>query len=415
MHQVALLGRASTLPAFGARGALLVCALSSSLAACDERSDAAEPPSAGSVIPLPDLAPSASASRVFATSWGLELPRRAAGPRSLVISGARVLRVARDEVEAFGISPLQRQSSEPLPGARFGLALKDGAFVGLGTRELLLLPNPEHKRDEDVQLRTPRVSVFPGSQLFADRREERDIWVHHPFDSSLYRYEVAPSTSVLLPMKEVVELKDYDHGAFAGLANGSFVYSVGKQLYQIYPGGKAKKLGDLDRLCAKVWRIMPTQRIDQVWVMDETGEAVRVNLADHLRVSSTLSSPEAKSEDGAAASEPAKPFDTLSSGRYIARLLVQRGKAKRHWTLVVDDLAGKRVLERALSSDPLDDGKAYDDWIERVTKNFDLALSDSPPLVAVGGPNRITLWDLKTGKAQRFEDASLGAPSNSAR
>ncbi|MEZ4370924.1 MAG: hypothetical protein R3B07_08860 [Polyangiaceae bacterium] len=386
-----------------------------------------EPGGAASVIPLPSPSASASAPRVYATSWGLELPRRPAGPRSLVISGKRVLRVAKDEVEAFSISPLQRVSSEPLPGARFGLALKDGAFVGLGTRELLLLPNPDTRRDDDVQMRTPRVSVFPGSQLFADRREERDIWVHHPFDSSLYRYEVAPSASVLLPMKEVVELKDYDHGAFAGLANGSFVYSVGKQLYQIYPGGDAKKLGDLSELQAKVWRILPTQRIDQVWVMDETGKAVRVNLADHLRVSSSLSSPEAKSEDGAVASEPHKPFDTLSSGRYIARLLVASGKHKRTWKLVVNDLAGKRILEEDLPPDPFDDGKAYDDWVEQVTKNFDLALADSPPLVAVGGPNRITLWDLKTGKAQRFEDKPLaaaapsaalpsaGAPSNSAR
>ncbi|MGE0326769.1 MAG: hypothetical protein AB7S68_30860, partial [Polyangiaceae bacterium] len=354
-------------------------------------------------------------------------PRRPAGPRSLVISGKRVLRVARDEVEAFSISPLQRVSSEPLPGARYGLALKDGAFVGLGTRELLFLPNPDTRRDDDVQMRTPRVSVFPGSQLFADRREERDIWVHHPFDSSLYRYEVAPSASVLLPMKEVVELKDYDHGAFAGLANGSFVYSVGKQIYQIYPGGDAKKLGDLSELQAKVWRILPTQRIDQAWVMDETGKAVRVNLADHLRVSSTLSSPAAKSEDGAVASEPHKPFDTLSSGRYIARLLVASGKNGRTWKLIVNDLAGKRILEEDLPPDPFDDGKAYDDWVEQVTKNFDLALADTPPLVAVGGPNRITLWDLKTGKAQRFEDKPLaaaaasaalpsaGAPSNSAR
>ncbi|MCA9640810.1 MAG: hypothetical protein KC492_08940, partial [Myxococcales bacterium] len=347
------------------------------MSACDDHPELPGPSSAGSVIPLPSPSTTASAKRAYATSWGLELPRRPAGPRSLVISGKRVLRVAKDEVEAFGISPLERQSSEPLLGARFGLALKDGAFVGLGTRELLLLPNPDDKRDDAMQLRTPRVSVFPGSQLFADRREERDIWVHHPFDSSLYRYEVAPSSSVLLPMKEVVELKDYDHGAFAGLANGSFVYSVGKQLYQIYPGGDAKKLGDLSELGAKVWRILPTQRIDQAWVMDETGKAVRVNLADHLRVSSTLSSPEAKPEDGAAASQPHKPFDTLSSGRYIARLLVKGEKDKRSWKLIVNDLAGKRILEEDLPPDPFDDGKAYDDWVEQVTKNFDLALADS--------------------------------------
>lgn len=324
-----------------------------------------------------------------------------------MISGKRVLRVAKDEVEAFGISPLARESREPLLGARFGLALKDGAFVGLGTKELLLLPNPERKRDDDVQLRTPRVSVFPGSQLFADRREERDIWVHHPFDASLYRYEVAPSTNVLLPMKEVVELKDYDHGAFAGLANGSFVYSVGKQLYQIFPGGEAKKLGELNELSAKVWRILPTERIDQAWVMDETGKAVRVNLADRLRVSSTLPSPVAKPEDGAAVTQPPAPFDTLSSGKYIARLVVTSGKDERHWKLIVNDLAGKQVLDEDLPGDVLDDGKAYDDWIARVTRNYELAISDGPPLVAVGGPNRITLWDLRTGKAQRFEDAPL--------
>ncbi|MCA9628590.1 MAG: hypothetical protein KC766_13020 [Myxococcales bacterium] len=399
---------------FGVAAWLARAALGFSAIGCEEHPEPG-PSAAGSVIALPSTAPSASAHRVYATSWSLELPRRAAGPRSLVISGKRVLRVAKDEVEEFGIAPLQRVASQPLPGARYGLTLKDGAFVGLGTRELLLLPNPDTKREDDVELRTPRVSVFPGSQLFADRREERDIWVHHPFDASLYRYEVAPSTSVLLPMKEVVELKDFDHGAFAGLANGSFVYSVGKQLYQIYPGGKAKQLGELSDLSAKVWRILPTRRIDQVWVMDETGKAVRVNLADRLRVSSALSSPEHKPSDGAEVAKPLKPFDTISSGRYIARLLVGSGKSERRWKLVVDDLSGKRVLEVDLPPDPLDDGKAYDDWIQRVTRNFELAISDAPALVAVGGPNRITLWDLKTQESQKLTDAPLAAPSNSAR
>lgn len=364
---------------------------------CDRDADSGPAP-AGSVIPLPTGTDTASAARVYASSTALDLPRRPAGPRRLVFSGERLIRVDATGVELLQVQPLKQLKHMDLRGGRFGLTLKDGAFLGVGESQLLRIPDEHNPRAKDeVPEYTPRVSLFPGSQVFADRRAERNVWVQHPFDTSIYEYSVQPGAGVLLPMQQVIELEGYDQGAFTGLADGSFVFSSGRELRQLFPGGKAKALGSLG-FDGKLWRILPTRRIDRAWLIPENGEVQLVELAGgQLRVVQKLPPVAPR----ASPSTP-KPFDAISSSKYIARLLVDAGPKGRSWRLVVNELGGKLVLDETLPRDPRDDGKAYDDWIELATRNFDLALSDKPPFVGVGGPDRVVLWALPGGARQEL-------------
>lgn len=360
------------------------------------------------MIPLPAASDAAAAHRVYASSTALELPRRPAGPRRLVFSGEHLVRVDAKGVELLDVQPLRQLKRMPLSGGRFGLTLSDGAFLGVGEAQLLRIPDPSNPRAKDeVAEYTPRVSLFPGSQIFADRREARSVWVQHPFDTSIYEYAIQPGAGVLLPMQQVVELEGYDQGAFTGLADGSFVFSSGRELRQLFPGGKSKALGSLG-FEGKLWRILPTRRIDRAWLIPDSGEVQLVELAGgRLRVVEELPAVAPK----AGPSTP-KVFDAISSSKYFARLLVEATPTGRSWRLVVNELGGKSVLDQTLPRDPRDDGKAYDDWVELATRNFDLVISDKPALVGVGGPDRVVLWSLPSGARQQLltpPGASTGA------
>jgi hypothetical protein len=69
------------------------------------------------------------------------------------------------------------------------------------------------------------------------------------------------------------------------------------------------------------------------------------------------------------------------------------GPPPRSWKLVVLDADGKEQMSSEL---PLDPATAAEDWVREITKNRAVVLSPSQPLVAVGGPSWLGVWNYKT-------------------
>ncbi len=348
----------------------------------------------GGVIPLPTV--SAAPPRVHASSIGLPLPTRAAGPRGLLFANQRLGRVDDGALTWLSLETLEPLGRHPVAELRAALVLRDGSelVVADGGMELL-----ERRSKTGAPIRLPRPTLLPGSQLFPDRRRDRVIWAQHPFDPELYEYELEAGASALLPLSRVVSLPDYQGGALSALSDGSFVYAVGRELRQIFPGGKYRALGELE---AAPRRLLPARRIDQCWVVAEDGAATLVTLSG-LRVARRLAAPPG-----------GELYDVASLGEGLARLWVARVGEARQVRLAVHDGGGRQVVDEALPKSPRDDGLAREGWLADVTRNLELAAAAELGAVAVGGPDSVRLWRLPSGARVEWTAPAEGAAAPSA-
>ncbi len=226
---------------------------------------------------------------------------------------------------------------------------------------------------------TSRIPLFPESVLFPDLREKRRLWVLHGFDPTLYGYEIEDDGK--LNTLDFIELKDFDLRAFTALKDGSFLYTTKKGLRRFFPGGRSVQIALPEG--PDVWRLLTTRRIDQVWIARDNGRFELLSIAGKGRVVRSLDLPSA--------------YDVATSDLAIAILRLERGAGKkRRFSLRVVDADGKELMEQEL---PL--GKAAgegEDWVAKITKNRAVVLAPKEPLVAVGGPTWLSVWNFKTKK-----------------
>ncbi len=263
-------------------------------------------------------------------------------------------------------------------GPRSLVVLADGSYLALSAAESYVLA-PGKKTPDDH----PRVTMFPGSVAFPDRRNNQHFWVLHPFDETLYQYQLETSIASMMGMGDFVELKDFDHQAFAALKDGSFLYTTKQGLRRFYPKGK-----QLDMKAppgeGKVWRLLTTKRIDEVWIARGDGELMLAQLGAELRIKKKIEL-------------PAKLFDIDSNDNYLATLRVERPDGgPRQWKLAVYDGDGRERLSETLP--PEQPPPPGEDWVQAVTRNRSVVLAAHAPLVAVGGPGAVAVWNIKTGK-----------------
>ncbi|MBX3184160.1 MAG: hypothetical protein KIT72_01445 [Polyangiaceae bacterium] len=342
---------------------------------CDRAESARDEPSG--VIPLPTA--SAPPPRVHASSLGLPLPARSAGPRGLLFAGGRLGRVDDEALTWFSLESLEPLGRHPIAKLRAALVLRDGSELLVAEHGMELL---ERRSKAGTPVALPRPTLLPGSQLFPDRRRDRVIWAQHPSGAELYEYELEGGFSALLPMSQVVALPGYDGGALSALSDGSFVYAAGRELRQLFPGGKYRALGEL---AEAPWRLLPARRIDQCWVVAADGAATLVTLSG-LRPARQL-----------AALTGGEPYDVAALGDGLARLWALRSAGARQIRLWVHDKDGRAVVDEVLPNSPRDDGLARDGWIADATRNLELVASGELGAVAVGGPDQLRLWRLPSG------------------
>lgn len=258
------------------------------------------------------------------------------------------------------------------------LVLAGGGYLALsGSSSYLLAPGAKHAEPH------PRVTLFPGSVAFAERSNKNHFWVLHSFDETLYQYQLDTAIGSMMGMGDFVELKGFDHRAMVGLKDGSFLYTTQKGFRRFYPKGKRIDMKALPGE-GKVWRLLTTKRLDRVWIAQGDGEVVLAQLGPQLRQIRKIQL-------------PATLFDIASSDSYLAALRVEQPKdGKRRWQLVVYDADGKQLLQVKLPAGaPPPPGE---DWVRAVTRDRSVVLARRAPLVAVGGPGRVAVWNIKTGK-----------------
>ncbi len=304
----------------------------------------------------------------------LRLDALRAPAQTLAFGRGRLARLTEEGVEVFSTDTLEQEASPSLTQPRRIVALRDGSLLVAASERTLRL-GPGKQPAESF----PRIPLFAGTLVFADRLEEKRFWLLHEFDPTLYRYDLDAGGSVLLRMDEYLTLEGFDHRGFAGLKDGSFMFTAGTRFRRFFPLGKEMELGS-PVPDTEVWRLLVTHRIDRVWVAHRGSRLDLVQIGARLRVVRTLEL-------------PGDPYDITSNDRYVAVILLRQVAGEpRHWRLVVVDQKGDEVFAENL---PMDEALGGVDWVRAVTRNRNVVLSHPGSLVAVGGPTWLSVWDIE--------------------
>jgi hypothetical protein len=332
--------------------------------------------------------PSAVSSAVVGLRERALMLEPRAGPSDRIVFGKGRVGQLMDEQLVVRSTSGQEVVRAPIQSPRGLIELGDGSLLAADRDHLYLLPAASTK----IEVK-PRVTLFFDSAILADRRTSSEFWVIYPSGPALYHYDLATEAGGqsgagvgLLLFKEYVELGPKIGpgrvGATVGLKDGSFALVAGARLWRVYGSGRADPMEPPDPE-RPVTRLLAAQKLGEIWALRGDGKAERLALGRRMR------------RVGEVALDP-PPFDFATSDAHLAvvHLAQRRGEAKK-FSLGVYDLSGKRVLDRGL---PAPSGFAGEDWVARVTRDQAVVLSQHEPLVAVGGPGRLQVWDLTTGK-----------------
>jgi len=305
-------------------------------------------------------------------------------PNELLSFGAHRLLQASLDKATFRDSTQGQVITEANIGAVRAVAHgPDGSLFALGASGTALL-EPRAKNAK----RFPHVTFLPDSRLLPDLEGPNHFFVYYPEGSELYFYPFASGSSALLPIEASFQL-DGCSEPMTQLRDGAIVCRTASGFLRQAPRGRRadyvwsmESLGDDPAV-----RLLPGMRLDEFFVVTRAGEVL------HLRIGSGL-------QLLARFRLPAPPYAAAANTEALAFVLVSGPEAEpsrqaRRWTLWVTDLDGRPRLERELPSHA---PTADDDWLARVAEDKNLAISGFEPLVAVGGPRRITVWDYAQGQ-----------------
>jgi hypothetical protein len=372
------------LPLLSFGAALALCGCKSP--ARESRSEAAVVPSALAALPTA-RPPRPISSEVVAFEKSLQAGKLVVSPRTFdcpLAFGKGVFgQLTKDAFRLFDTKDFQLLGSEPIEGPRSVVASADGALLAVGAT-VLLRWEPGNKRPT----RLPRPMLLPQARLYADAQQPDVIWV---LDGGLYKggqsadliqyrlpgRDTAPAAqqSLLLPETSVTfGLPRF--GVFGTTREGVWLYLALGQLERLGPSGvrlRGVRVGDGPK---PTW-LMPARRLDQsIWV-DETGHASRV-----------LVSPTYKQLQTVTLAGSVVAVASGNEGRLLAGVEVTGPGPRFELELLDQDLA---PISRVVL--PADAPTGADGWERVVTENQAVVVAAREPLVAVGGPGRVTIFD----------------------
>ncbi len=290
-----------------------------------------------------------------------------------------LVRLEQDRVEVLSTPELTSNMEVKLDGARAAVALAGGSVVVAGASAALRL-DPGAK----APVRLPPIAWFPGTLLVPERRDSNLVWALHAGGKSSVRQRLALDPT--LSFDKEVTLEGYNGGALASLRNGAFLFASAGGVRSALPENRPRSFSTE----FPPWRLLPARRVDQAWAVAADGRVELWQLGDRLLVKQRFSA-------GAA------PFDADASPDYLALVVVDEpGDAERRFRLLVFDNDGNRVLEHALAPGAPESGR---DWTELAVRDRHVVLSESDPLVAVGGPGALEVLRLPTGERLLFREA----------
>jgi hypothetical protein len=302
----------------------------------------------------------------------LRLPPTPGHVPRLVLGKGVVGQLTEDSLRVYSTRDASLLSSAPLEAPRAVLALADGSLLAIGARAMLRV-EPGHK---PVSLSKP---VFlPGADVFADAVQADRMWIFDgrraPPRLASYRLEKG-GPLVQLPEQEL-ELESPSGGVLGTTREGVWQYFSSGRIERFGPGGarlKTLTTPDLDQNLI----VLPTRRLDQQYLLSESGKLTRALVTPHFR---KLSEHELGLVPFAAA--------VADEGRLLAVITVVSEGPTFELRLFDDKLVQRcRVLL------PAEPPTGRDDWVQVVTRNLRLAGAAREPLVTVGGPDRVLIFD----------------------
>jgi hypothetical protein len=280
-----------------------------------------------------------------------------------------------DALCVFDTEDFRLLGSEPLEGPRAVVSLADGSLLAFGAKTAL------HWRLEKRRARpVPRPTLLPGVELYADAQAADVFWIFNggsgglPATLSSFRLE-ATETAVPLP-EQTITLESPPAGVLGVTREAVWVYLTPGHAERFGPGGARLPGFPLPEAPLPTW-LLPSRRLDQGLWLDETGQATRV-----------LLSPSFKRLSDAATLGPVVSADVGEEGQLTALVEVTGPGPRFELELLNAELY--RLGRAVLPSEP---PTGSDDWVQVVTANQSVVVAPREPRVAVGGPDRVTIFD----------------------
>jgi len=251
----------------------------------------------------------------------------------------------------------------------------DGSLFAIGASGGALL----EPRAKAVK-RLPHVPFLPGSRLLPDLEGASHFFVYYPEDCQLYFYPFAKASEPLPPIEASFRL-DGCLEPMTQLRDGALVCRTTTGFMRQAPRGSRAEFAFPNGFSSDdpPLRLLPGMRLDEFFSITRLGEVFHLRLAGNLVLLARFRLP--APAYAAAANTEALAFVLVSSPQL---------EQPRRWSLLVTDLDGRPRMERDLPS--VAPG-AEEDWLATVVADKNLAISSFEPLVAVGGPRRVTVWD----------------------
>jgi hypothetical protein len=179
------------------------------------------------------------------------------------------------------------------------------------------------------------------------------------------------------------ELPGFDGRALTTLLDGAFLYTSAAGLVRLFAGRSITF--PLPHDVGRVWRLLPAERIDQAWYVTQEGEAFLLELGAHARIRRRF-----RSHDGEGG-----PFDFAVAHGTLAFLSVYESPQEpRRFVLNLYSATGTQTKSHQLGSVTHSEDS---DWATRISRDHELAITGSPPRVAVGGPSSLRLFNTVAG------------------
>jgi hypothetical protein len=227
-------------------------------------------------------------------------------------------------------------------------------------------------------VRLPPIPFLPGTVLLPDRKDSSGLWSVHSVGRVLARHVLDISGKQRID--GVIQLVDYDGGAVTAMRDGALLYSAADGVRRALPGGRAHRL----KSELVPWRLLPGRRVDQAWAVAENGAVELWQVGERIAVV-------------ARRSLDAAPFDVAASAEYLAAIVVEEGKGTpRRFRLIVLSERGDEAMRADL---PVEEPAPGEKWAAVAGRDRHVALAESDPLVAVGGPGSVRVLRIPDGQS----------------
>jgi hypothetical protein len=287
--------------------------------------------------------------------------------------GSRLfVRLQQDGAQVYSVPELKLLYEQKLSGPRGVVALPGGSVLVVGDVAAYRV-DPGARRAVELA----PVPWVPGTVLLPERRDPGTVWGVQRGGRLFVQQKLVKKGDT--GASEPISLDGYEGGAVAALRDAAFLFRSTAGVSRSMPRGRPLAYATP----FDAWRILPAPRVDQAWLVGADGSVERVQLADRLSVVQKLSL-------GAA------PIDVTSNRDYLAAVVVDEPKGtERRFRLVVHTNEGAPVLDRPLPPGPAATGE---NWSEATVRDRHVALSESEPLVAVGGSGALEILKLPGGE-----------------